>query len=70
MTPKPDTIVAVMTGVREYTEGRPVVLICDYSGRLVVCSTNEGGHNGTAVDLEDLVRWLYANEPGLLVLRR
>ncbi len=43
-----------MSNVREYAEGYPVVL-------------NEGGHNGTAVDLLDVIAWVKANRPELLL---
>jgi hypothetical protein len=32
----------------------------------VISASNEGGHNGTWVDLLDLIKWLRANRPELL----
>lgn len=52
----------VMTGVREYAEGYDVILSRNDEGRWMIEATNEGGHNGTAVDLLDLLQWLQANE--------
>lgn len=46
-----------MEGVREYNEELPVEL-WRVNGRLVVRALNEGGNNGTEVDLLDLVEWL------------
>ena len=55
---KPDEM--VMTGVREYAEGKDVILSRNEQGRWLIEATNEGGHNGTAVDLLDLLQWLQA----------
>ena len=56
-----------MDGVREYNEGMPVELDYDEdSDRLCVISRNEGGHDCTVVDLEDLILWLKKNNPGWL----
>ncbi len=41
--------------VREYAEDMPVELCRLSTGRLVIRASNEGGHNFTAVDLEDLL---------------
>ncbi len=58
-TPDPNTLIAdgatVLAGVREYFEGRQVELGVNGAGRLVVIGTNEGGHNGVAIDLLDLL---------------
>lgn len=51
-----------MTDVREYGEGMPVCLEVDSgSGRYCISARNEGGNNGTLVDLEDVLRFLYLN---------
>ena len=64
-----------MEGVREYAEYMPVRLIkrhpCymehyESEQRWVIDAVNEGGHNGTEVDLVDLLRWLKENRPELL----
>lgn len=68
-----------MTAIREYGEGRMVTVVNSiigenefhYSGkdeeRLVVCARNEGGYNGTVVDLLDVINWVKANRPDLLI---
>ncbi|HUW08737.1 MAG TPA: hypothetical protein VM537_03365 [Anaerolineae bacterium] len=72
----------VMEGVREYAEDFEVKLAeadgpthqyggaeqRDSSGfpRAVIEATNEGGCNGTQVDLLDLIAWLKAHKPELL----
>lgn len=61
---------ATMAGVREYAEGYPVELRVipagDGAGRLALAARNEGGCNGTDVDLVDLIGWLRDNRPTLL----
>jgi len=58
-------IIAVMNGVREYAEGRPVELFRDNrNGRIVVRAFNEDGHNETRVDILDLISWLRAGFVG------
>lgn len=52
----------VMRGVEEYGEGDGVELDNE-RGRLVVVAWNEGGHNSTAVDLEQLLEWVATNKP-------
>lgn len=52
-------------GVREYGEGFPVT-IGESNGRECVMAANENGHNGTSVDLLDLVAWLKTHRPELL----
>lgn len=52
--------------VREYNEDFDVRLETEANGRLVVVALNEGGHNGTRVDLVDLLDWLRRNRPDLL----
>lgn len=65
-------------GVREYAESYLVHLnevqiadgkIVDVGGerRFVLEARNEGGHNSTLVDLEDLLLWLHDHRPDLLV---
>ena len=67
----------VMCGVTEYTEGMDVCLkLTDGKykygvnlseregfGREVIRAKNEGGHNITEVDLEQLLEWVAANKP-------
>ena len=55
----------VMNGVREYAEDFDVELR-EYEGRLVIAALNEGGCNGTDVDLLDLIAWVKENKPELL----
>lgn len=65
-----ELIVGKMDGVREYAEGYPVELRRDdRNGRLVVRALNEGGYNLTDVDLLDLLQWVKAHHPHLLVDR-
>ena len=72
-----------MQGVREYAEGYDVFIgptegfynfggPRDGAGRLAVKATNEGGFNGTEVDLLDLLMWLHVNRPDIIetVLRQ
>ncbi len=53
-------IEAVLDGVHEHNEGMPVML-ARHNNRLVLKAENEGGYNGTLVDIEDLVAWLLAH---------
>jgi hypothetical protein len=55
-----------MTDVREHGEEYAVEL-AEKNSRLVVKAYNEGGYNFTTVDLLDLIAWLKANRPNLLV---
>jgi hypothetical protein len=58
----------LMDGVTEYTEGYGVRLVeTTGAGRLVVNALNEAGHNCTAVDLLELLAWVKANRPDLMV---
>jgi hypothetical protein len=54
----------IMEGVTEYAEGLDVRLSVT-KGRLVVGAQNEGGHNGTDVDLVQLLEWVSKNMPEL-----
>ncbi len=55
--------IAVMDGVREYSEKFPVELrIDDESRRLVIRAINEAGHNCVDIDLCDLLGWLRTGE--------
>lgn len=70
-----------MPGVTEYCEGLEVSLARTSGvychglpgeqwlgrGRLVIQALNEGGHNSTEIDLVQLIKWLRANHPELLV---
>ena len=55
-----------MSNVREYAEGYPVVLN-DERDRLTISALNEGGHNCTEVDLLEVIAWVKANRPELLL---
>lgn len=55
-----------MSNVREYAEGYPVVLN-DERDRLTISALDEYGYNGTAVDLLDVIAWVKANRPELLL---
>ncbi|MFM7011996.1 MAG: hypothetical protein ACKO0Z_22145 [Betaproteobacteria bacterium] len=61
--------------VSEYCECYPVYIDTvkgnDYSlgeneERMVLCATNQGGFDGVAIDLLELVAWLKKNKPELL----
>lgn len=55
-------------GVREYAEEYDVKVETDpETRRWVVTAMNEGGYNSTSVDIIDLINWLKANKPELLV---
>ena len=53
----------IMHGVTEYAEGLDVKLQVEDNGRLVVSAWNEGGFNGTSVDLMELLAWLKGVAP-------
>ena len=57
----------IMHGVTEYAEGLDVKLQMEDNGRLIVSAWNEGGFNGTSIDLLELLAWLRANRPDLLL---
>ena len=50
-----ETKIAVLAGVREYSEGEAVELWLNDKGRIVVRAYNEGGCCATDVDLFDLL---------------
>jgi len=54
-----------MEGVTEYEEGMDVRL-STRNGRLTIDAKNEAGHNGTDVDLVQLLLWVQKNLPELL----
>jgi hypothetical protein len=70
-----------MLGVTEYGEKLPVSLmrtegVAEYGvprerwigrGNLVIYAENEAGHGSTEVDLVQLIEWLRANHPELLM---
>jgi len=58
----------IMTGVTEYGEGLDVKLGYE-NGRPTVVAYNEGGYNTTAVDLIQLLDWVYKNKPDLYASR-
>ena len=58
----------VMTGVTEYGEGLEVKLYYE-NERPTIVAYNEGGFNATAVDLIELLDWVYKNEPDLYAPR-
>jgi effector-binding domain-containing protein len=55
--PKPPAKIADMPGVRAYDNEPNVELWRHSNGRLVIRAYNEGGYNGTEVDLLDLLDW-------------
>jgi hypothetical protein len=55
----------MQTSIREYVEGLPVRIV-ESRGRIVIEARNEGGNNGTRVDLVDLLAWVGENMPHLL----
>jgi hypothetical protein len=55
----------IMEGVKEYAEEMDVRLGAR-NGRLTIDARNEGGHNGTDVDLVQLLLWVQKNLPELL----
>ena len=59
----------IMHGVTEYAEGLDVRLQLEDNGRLIISAKNEGGYNGTSVDLLELLAWLRANRPDLMSTR-
>ena len=56
----------IMHGVTEYAEGLDVRLQLEDNGRPIVSAYNEGGFNGTSIDLLQLLAWLRANRPDLI----
>lgn len=75
------TTILPMEGVRDYSENELVELVlaepdarmpecgppAEEGPRWTISATNEGGYNGTAVDLGDLLSWLAEHQPKLLV---
>ena len=59
----------IMHGVTEYAEGLDVRLQIEDNGRPIVSAYNEGGFNGTSIDLLELLAWLRANQPDLMSAR-
>jgi hypothetical protein len=59
----------IMHGVTEYAEGLDVRLQLEDNGRPIVSAYNEGGFNGTSIDLLQLLAWLRANQPDLMSAR-
>ena len=59
----PETKVATLAGVREYSEGDPVELWVNAAGRLIVRAYNECGYSFTDVDLLDLLAWAKTGKP-------
>lgn len=54
-----------INGIREYAEGEPVRLSYQ-NKRPTIVARNEGGFNGTEVDLLDLINWIKKEMPELL----
>ena len=65
---KADKKVIKMEGVSDYAEGYTPTLAI-YNNRVVIEATNEGGYNGTSVDLEELLDWLDNNEIAIYEMR-
>lgn len=57
-----ETKIAVLAGVREYSEGEAVELWFNDKGRIVVRAYNEGGCCATDVDLFDLLSSVWVPE--------
>jgi len=55
----------IMEGVKEYDEEMDVRL-STRNGRLTIDARNEGGHNGTDVDLVQVLEWVHKNMPELI----
>ena len=55
----------VLNEVHEYAECYPVKLSIA-NQRIVINATNQGGHDGTEVDLIDLISWIKEHFPALL----
>ena len=63
--------------VHEYAEGEQVSLLLDeiedfmtgkiIGKRWVIHAINEGGFNGTSVDLFEFLRWCHLNRPDLVI---
>lgn len=54
----PNQRIAAVREIREYGEGMPVELWMNTNGRLEIRAFNEDGHNYTATDLCDILKWL------------
>ena len=57
-----ETKIAVLPGVREYSEGEDVELWVNKNGRIVVRAYNEGRECSTDVDLFDLLSFVGVSE--------
>lgn len=55
-----------MLNVREYAEGLQVRLAVN-GGRWTIYALNECGHNGTEIDLLDVIDWVKTNRPELMI---
>ena len=53
------------TKIKEYVEGLPVEIL-ELNDRLIIQALNEGGNNGTRVDLIDVINWVVSNRPDLI----
>jgi len=60
----------IETDIREHSEKLPVNINLTNKNRLVVAALNEGGCNGTDVDLLDILSWVKSNMPELIALNR
>ena len=49
--------------VREYAEGENVEIDAHENGRLIVRAINQGGHDSTEIDLQDLLIYVKNNHP-------
>lgn len=57
------------TIIKEYAEGLPVEIL-ELNGRLIIQALNEGGNNGTRVDLNDVIDWVICNRPDLVAIAK
>ena len=53
------------TKIREYSEGMRVGF-SSYAGRTTIIAYNQGGHDCTQVDLQDLLKFIKKDNPELL----
>ena len=53
------------TKIKEYVEGLPVEIL-ELNDRLIIQALNEGGNNGTRVNLIDVLNWVACNRPDLI----
>ena len=50
----------IITEIRDLEGGEPVRIVKE-KGRIYIKASNEGGYNGTMVDLSDVMKWVENN---------